>query len=455
MANDPLIGQSIGRWKITRLLGAGGMGRVYEAVQPSIGARVAVKVLTQTEDPDLVARFFAEARAVNLIRHEKIVDILDLDSLPDGRPYIVMELVDGTSLAQAIQKRGPLPLAALARVVGEVLDALGAAHSTGIVHRDLKPDNIFVTPAGHAKVLDFGIAKLAPELKPSNAATSAGVLLGTPAYMSPEQASTKVVDLRTDLWAMGVVLFEGATGQLPFAGSSLYDLLRALIEEKPPEPRSLRPSIPPAMEAVILRALEKDPAWRFQSAHEMALALAASVKGLPDRESEPIYIATAARPAGDESFPDDPAFTPTFDSNPKKNASSAALGPTVTPPGREPSNVVTPIVTGSRWTRARVALAAIALLVLGGGVATAIVMATSRSNSTPIVVTPITPTTPAPLPIPTPLPPTSQPTSEPTSQPAPRPGPCCAGDPASHSITDGTQAARAASRQERQARAGE
>src|SRR6185503_20147330 len=160
-----------------------------------------------------VDRFFAEAKAVNLIRHENIVNVLDLATLPDGRPYIIMEYLDGAPLASiieyAVQQRAPLPLGGLARLAAEVLDALAAAHAKGVVHRDLKPDNIFVTPAGHAKVLDFGIAKLQPEL--GGSATHTGSLLGTPHYMSPEQAASRPVDQRTDLYAMGVILFECAT----------------------------------------------------------------------------------------------------------------------------------------------------------------------------------------------------------------------------------------------------
>ena len=170
VGDDFLLGQTIGAYRVARLMGIGGMGRVYKAVHPTIGSRVAIKVLSRecTDRRDLVDRFFAEAKAVNVIRHESIVNVLDLATLPDGRPYIVMEYLDGSSLAAIIAAASrsgmPLPIGGVARLCVEVLDALGAAHAKGIIHRDLKPDNIYVTPSGRPKVLDFGIAKLQPEL---------------------------------------------------------------------------------------------------------------------------------------------------------------------------------------------------------------------------------------------------------------------------------------------------
>src|SRR5688500_3100818 len=222
--DDHILGTTLGPYQVARLLGVGGMGRVYKGVHPQIGSRVAIKVLSYecAQRADLVERFFAEARAVNLIRHESIVNVLDLATLPDGRPYIIMEYLDGAPLATIIEKAGPLPLGSLAKLVSEVLDALGAAHAKGIVHRDLKPDNIYLTPAGRPKVLDFGIAKLQVGMG-AGSATQTGSLLGTPHYMSPEQAMGKHVDLRTDIYAIGVILFECATGRRPFEAESLFD----------------------------------------------------------------------------------------------------------------------------------------------------------------------------------------------------------------------------------------
>lgn len=296
-ATDPLLGQMVGSYRLTRQIGAGGMGTVYKGVHPSIGSRVAVKVLSGDglSDTSNVERFFAEARAVNVIRHENIVNVLDLAWLPGGRPYIVMEFLDGAPLSALIRQRQRLPLGALVRLIGEVLDALGAAHSKGIVHRDLKPDNVFVTPGGHAKVLDFGIAKLRPDLNVGQGATPTrtGSILGTPYYMSPEQALGRSVDARSDIYSTGVMLFEGATGRLPFQGEALFDILKQHIQDRPPSARTLRPDIPPAMEAALFKALEKDPALRFQSAAEFGSMLAQILPFLPSES----FGALAANPS--------------------------------------------------------------------------------------------------------------------------------------------------------------
>jgi serine/threonine protein kinase len=288
--DDPLLGKLVGSYLIARRIGAGGMGQVYLGVQPEIGSRVAIKVLSPecAQKRDLVERFFAEARAVNLIRHESIVNVLDLSQLPDGRPFIVMEYLDGESLSQTIRRRGPLPMGSLLRLLLEVLDALGAAHEKGIVHRDLKPDNVFVTPSGRGKVLDFGIAKLRPEQGGIGDATRTGSLLGTPHYMSPEQALGRHVDLRADLYAVGVILYEGTTGRRPFDAPTLYELLKLQVEHYPAPPSSFRPDLPPAIEYVIRRAIDKDPGQRFQSAAELSQRLAELCATLPPDAFAPL-----------------------------------------------------------------------------------------------------------------------------------------------------------------------
>ena len=285
--DDQLLGAVIGRYRIERAIAHGGMGRVYLGVQPEIGSRVAIKVLSEqcAEDPELVERFFAEARAVNMIAHENIVKVLDLSTLDDGRPFIVMEHVDGVTLTAAT-RGGRAPLGGIVHVFLDVLSALGAAHAIGIVHRDLKPDNIMITAKGHAKVLDFGIAKFSPQQNPNaGARTVTGALLGTPAYMAPEQiADAGNVDARADIYAAGAVLFHAVTGRPPFGGATMFDVMRAQLEEEPPSPRSFRQDLPLAIERVIMRALAKEPAVRFASVAEMASALDEAAADLPDHQ---------------------------------------------------------------------------------------------------------------------------------------------------------------------------
>jgi serine/threonine protein kinase len=273
------------------------MGNVYLGVQPQIGSRVAIKILSEecSREPELVERFFAEARAVNLIRHENIVSVIDMARMPDGRPFIVMEFIEGLTLGKVIRS-GRAPLGGVVQVFSDVLSALDAAHAIGIVHRDLKPDNILITNKGHAKVLDFGIAKLAPALKSSSGAapTKTGALLGTPAYMAPEQITGNgVIDGRTDVYGAGIVLFEAVTGRAPFGGATLFDMMRAQLEEAPPSPRALRPDLPESMAAVILTALAKRPEMRFQSVAAMANALEQASLELPQDQWRELSMRSA------------------------------------------------------------------------------------------------------------------------------------------------------------------
>lgn len=297
-AEDPLLGQWLGSYRVARVLGRGGMGTVYVAVQPNIGSRVAIKVLTPESSSrnELVERFFAEARSVNVIKHENIVNVLDLAALPDGRPYIVMEYLDGASLTSVITQAGPLPLGWLCRLATDVLDALRAAHAHGIIHRDLKPDNVFVTSSGRVKVLDFGIAKLRKEATLASAETRTGALLGTPHYMSPEQARGLSVDLRSDLYSLGMILFEGAAGRRPYDADNLYDLLRLQIETIPPPLGSMRPDAPLLLSQLVARALAKDPGSRFQNAEEMANAISQLSPLLSPASWQPPQFSGAAVP---------------------------------------------------------------------------------------------------------------------------------------------------------------
>tara|TARA_R110002073_G_scaffold336372_1_gene532589 strand:+ start:6222 stop:7985 length:1764 start_codon:yes stop_codon:yes gene_type:complete len=255
------------------------MGRVYLAVHPEIGSRVAIKIFSRDWDTrsDLVDRFFDEARATNLIKHGNIINVLDVARLANGRPYMVMEFLDGLPLSKLVGSP-KLNDSSIVLIIMDVLAGLQAAHDHQIIHRDLKPDNIFVSPEGNATLLDFGVAKLVPTLSDSGPTTT-GTILGTPHYMSPEQAVGDPIDLRTDIYALGIILFECCIGHRPFEGTSLYRLLDQHIQAAPARPTSLRPEMAADLEDVILRALAKKPSERFQSAQEMYDALQNSSVG--------------------------------------------------------------------------------------------------------------------------------------------------------------------------------
>jgi serine/threonine protein kinase len=278
-----VIGQTVGNYRITHLLGEGGMGAVYLAEHPGIGRKAAVKVLhpALSTNADIAARFFNEARAANAIHHPGIVEVLDFGTLPTGVSYIVMELLEGESLAARMRRGGPLPMASAIELATQAAAALGAAHRQGIVHRDLKPDNLHIVPDPRnpgremIKVLDFGIAKLAgPAGDPGSVKTRTGAIMGTPVYMSPEQCrGTKEVDHRTDVYALGVILYEMLCGAPPFVSQGQGELIHLHISEPPPPPRSKNPAIPERLEALVLRALVKDPAHRFQTMEQLVRAL--------------------------------------------------------------------------------------------------------------------------------------------------------------------------------------
>lgn len=289
---DPLIGSQVGSFRIVRLLGRGGMGTVYLAEHPVIGSRVAVKFLHETmaSDPAVVARFYDEARAVNLIGHENIVGIYDLSVLPPSRYYFVMEYLEGDTL-QVLLRKGKLAPAVAKDVLLQICDALQGAHDRGVVHRDMKPENVFLVrrrkKSHFVKIVDFGIAKLRDAGRPRT--TAAGFIVGTPEYMSPEQCEEGTIDARTDVYALGVMAFEFVTGRLPFEGKGVTQLLLAHLRESPPRPSALAP-VHPALEEAILRALEKDPAARFPSMEAFAAALGAA----PFEAAAPTTTAPAA-----------------------------------------------------------------------------------------------------------------------------------------------------------------
>ncbi len=275
MTTLPGVPEQIGRYEIISELGRGAMGHVYLAMDPNIQRKVALKVLLPLvkvdarEEMELQQRFIFEARAAGKLRHPGIVLVYDADRDPDtGLPFIAMEWVDGPSLQDLISESGPLPIGSAARIIEQVAVALDTAHREGLVHRDIKPANILLDGGGQAKVTDFGIAKLT-----SMSITGTGWIPGTPFYMSPEQVRNEGIDGRSDLFSLGVVLYQCLTGRVPFEGNSLASITYMILEIDPRPPSSIVHSIPKQLASVIQRAMAKSPADRFQSGLEFAQAL--------------------------------------------------------------------------------------------------------------------------------------------------------------------------------------
>ncbi|WP_428265371.1 protein kinase domain-containing protein [Haliangium sp.] len=282
---DPLIGKTLlGRYRITGKLGQGGMGAVYEAEHTLIGKRVAVKVLLDKyaqRDP-VVARLEQEARLASSIGHEHIIDITDFGQTSEGRPFVVMEYLDGESLGACLSREGSLPELRAIRIAQQAASALAAAHAKGILHRDVKPENIFLLrrrDLDFVKVVDFGISKslhTGEEEGSTPRLTQTGMVLGTPLYMSPEQARGEDdLDQRIDVYALGVILYEMVTGEVPFRGSNSLNIISRVINDEAPPPRERRPDLSPELEAVILHAMAKDPNQRYASCELLAADLGA------------------------------------------------------------------------------------------------------------------------------------------------------------------------------------
>lgn len=295
-----------GRYRLRRLLDRGGMGYVYYGEHIAIGKRVAVKVLTSqtASSENHRTRLLREARACSRIAHENVVDITDFGEAPNGSVFLVMELLQGETLAATLDREGPLPWARAKSIILQICRALHAAHRLGILHRDVKPDNCFRIKRGgnrdFVKMFDFGLAKILRD-GGDRPLTSNGTIFGTPEYMSPEQTRGAQVDHRSDLYSTGIILYELVTGTVPFRGDHFMEVFKQQVSAKPTPPSELNPAVSQALERVILKAIAKDPAKRFASMQELATALTAVPTDLAAMDNTRAGLAIIAGGQANES----------------------------------------------------------------------------------------------------------------------------------------------------------
>ena len=362
------IGSVVDRYTIVRMLGRGGMGAVYEARHATLARRVAIKFLLPelAANREVLRRFENEAKAAGGLEHPNLVAVTDVGRASDGAPFLVMEFLDGQDCARLLREQGPLPVPRAADIVLQACRGLAVAHRAEIVHRDLKPENLFVTDAGDGsdlvKVLDFGIAKLRPT--DATVVTGTGAMFGTAFYMSPEQArGAGEVDARTDVWSLGVVLYELLSGRRPFQGEQFLQVVHQILSVSPPALATARPGLPDRLGALVERAMAKNPADRPQS----VLALAEALKPFAGRISQPQNVASAealaatrATPATrtGEPSPVPPGTGPEI-SNARGFTGAALAGPAAPYPA---SATTAPLVRsgGRRWVIAGFVAAALA-----------------------------------------------------------------------------------------------
>jgi serine/threonine-protein kinase len=390
-AQDPLTGLKLGEYELRQRIGVGGMGLVYEGIQPLIGKRVAVKVLRPelAAAEEQVARLLAEARAVNAIRHRGIVDIFGFGQVPDGRQYIIMEYLEGVALDAHLTEKGRLPVSEVLDILDEVLSALGAAHGAGVVHRDLKPSNIFLVkqPDGsrYVKLLDFGLAKMGLPTG-RTAQTRTDMVVGTPEYMAPEQARGQPVGPMTDLYALGVVAFEMVTGRLPFTGTSPVDLLMKHVDARPPRPSEFVPELPAALDAFVLQMLTKDPEARPGSAEQLRRQLQRLRDTLTQQAHARPMAPEPARRATPEALPPAEAVKP---------EPTEPIKPEPVKPAPPPE---TPRTTGGTPSSRRLLMGvgALALVGLGGGLVLALSGGPAPTPPPQVAIAPPEPVKPPP-----------------------------------------------------------
>jgi serine/threonine-protein kinase len=385
IGHDPYLGTVVAdRYRILKKLGEGGMGVVYLAEHIIIEKRVALKILSEdfARKADLVQRFMQEAKAASKIGHENIVDITDFGETPSGSVFFAMEFLDGSDLAGHVRKGGPMPFERTRHIVTQICRALGAAHAKGIIHRDMKPENVFLVERegqqDFVKVLDFGIAKMNSMEEGGARLTRTGMIFGTPEYMSPEQAKGDRPDHRVDIYAVGCILYEMLTGDVPFHAETFMGVLTKHMFEQPMPLNQKAPeaNIPPDVEAVVMRALAKDRDQRFQTMKEMSLALAAcgGMNAGDGWANEPSHVvATGYPPRADES---------------SRQVRLSATAMPIPGPGAVDERATT---LPSPKSTGRVIAFVVGSLVLAGG-AIAGIIALKNPPPTPTVVTPPTPT---------------------------------------------------------------
>ncbi len=293
---DPRIGATFGKYTIVRLLGQGGMGKVYEGNDVGLKRSVAVKFLPDEllKKPDVIERFMREAQVAGRLNHPNIIAIYDVGK-DDRGCYMVMELLSPASASNRVKKKGPYPWIVATRIIADCCAALKVAHEAGIIHRDIKPDNILFSSNGVVKLVDFGLVKLVED---DLHLTQSGMLCGTPMYMSPEQASNKQMDLRSDIYSLGVTYFALLTGRAPFSGEGIPQILLSHLKDPIPDPRSIVPGIPEPVVQVLMHATEKDRETRYQSAGDMAHDLEALLAGAPLRNGSVFAMEEAAMGGG-------------------------------------------------------------------------------------------------------------------------------------------------------------
>ncbi len=391
---DVLIGITIdNKYQIVSKLGSGGMGTVYQARRTTIGDTVAVKVLRSdmVADPLAVERFRREAQAAARLKHPNVVAIYDFGVSNQGLLYLVMEMVEGQSLRNLIRQYGSFTASAAFEIINQVCTALGAAHSQGIIHRDLKPDNIIVseTASGwHVKVVDFGIAKLRDQSSTTSSLTQTGMIMGTPRYMSPEQCMGEEIDARSDIYSLGIILYEMLCGVVPFNSPTTSAVIIQQVTQPPPPLRAINAMISPAVEFVVYHALEKRREARPQTAMAFAQELSAAAKGV-----------AAAWPAAPSAYP--PTYPPSPQYATYSSPDAMPTERTATPAGMTPpSGVIFPSGASQPATPTRrpllIILAVVVLLGLAGGAIAFLKRGRGEGSNTQATANQAQPDTPQP-----------------------------------------------------------